>query len=147
MIHSISSADKASKPCLSRRPSAARKFFTIWTYFSMLIEISPFRLHQVCPTESDVRTHLSRAKSHRRRSITALSRSDRAGSDLRHASIDGEVHTGDVRTFIGSKEHDCCRDFLGHASATHWDLCGELCDRLLGLFSGKARRRSQGWGI
>ena len=63
------------------------------------------------------------------------------GSDLRHASIDGEIHTGDVRTFIGSKEHDCCRDFLGHASATHWDLRGELCGRLLGLFSGKARRR------
>ena len=63
------------------------------------------------------------------------------GSDLRHASIDGEIHTGDVRTFIGSEEHDCCRDFLGHASATHWDLRGELCGRLLGLFSGKARRR------
>src|ERR1700733_10578764 len=46
MIHSISSADNASKPCLSRRPSAARKFFTIWTFFSMLIEISPFPLHQ-----------------------------------------------------------------------------------------------------
>src|SRR5450755_1618574 len=40
MIHSISSADNASKPCLSRRPSAARKFFTTWTFFSMLIEIS-----------------------------------------------------------------------------------------------------------
>src|SRR5580698_6032154 len=46
MIHSISSADNASKPCLSRRPSAARKFFTIWTFFSMLIEIPPFPLHQ-----------------------------------------------------------------------------------------------------
>src|ERR1700733_13948704 len=44
MIHSISSADNASKPCLSRRPSAARKFFTIWAFFSMLIEISPFLL-------------------------------------------------------------------------------------------------------
>jgi|SRR5579863_10337925 hypothetical protein len=32
--------------CLSR-PSAARKFFTIWTFFSVLIEISPFPLHQV----------------------------------------------------------------------------------------------------
>src|SRR5580658_10508836 len=63
------------------------------------------------------------------------------GSDLRHASIDGEIHTGDVRTLIGSKEHDCCRDFLGHASAAHWDLRGELCGRLLGLFGGKACRR------
>src|SRR3979411_877518 len=54
MIHSISSADNASKPCLSRRPSAARKFFTIWTFFSMLIEISPFPSHHVCPIESDV---------------------------------------------------------------------------------------------
>src|ERR1700688_263234 len=49
-------------------------------------------------------------------------------SDLRHAPIDGEIHTGDVRTFIGREERDCCRDFLGHASATHWDLRGELCD-------------------
>src|SRR3984957_17758615 len=40
MIHSISSAANASKPCLSRRPSAAKKFFTIWTFCSMLIEIS-----------------------------------------------------------------------------------------------------------
>ena len=63
------------------------------------------------------------------------------GSDLRHASIDGEIHTGDVRTFIGGEEHDCSRDFLGLASATHWDLRGELGGRLLGLFSGKARRR------
>src|SRR5580693_8516258 len=47
MIHSISSADNASEPCLSRRPSAARKFFTIWTFFSMLIEISPFPIHRI----------------------------------------------------------------------------------------------------
>src|ERR1700677_3213176 len=47
MIHSISSADNASKPCLSRRPSAARKFFTVWTFFSMLIETSPFPLHRI----------------------------------------------------------------------------------------------------
>src|SRR5271167_323024 len=40
MIHSRSSATNASRACLSRRPSAARKFFTIWTFFSMLIEIS-----------------------------------------------------------------------------------------------------------
>src|SRR6201998_1048536 len=38
MIHSISSAHNASKPCLSRRPRAAKKSFTIWTFFSMLIE-------------------------------------------------------------------------------------------------------------
>src|SRR5579863_3243274 len=69
------------------------------------------------------------------------------GSDLRHASIDGEIHTGDVRTFIGGEERDCCRDFLGHASAAHWDLRGELCDCLLGLFSGEARRRRQGRGV
>src|SRR5580692_8353422 len=48
MIHSRSSADNASRSCLSRRPSAARKFFTIWTFFSVLIEISPFALHRVC---------------------------------------------------------------------------------------------------
>src|SRR6202051_2801685 len=108
MIHSISSADNASKPFLSRRPSAAKKSFTIWTFSCVLIEISPSALSVL---------------------------------DLRHASIDGEIHTGDVRTFIRGEEHDCCRNFLGHASATHWDLRGELCGRLLGLFSGKARRR------
>jgi len=63
------------------------------------------------------------------------------GSDLRHASIDGKIYTGDVRAFIGGEERDCCGDFLGHASAAHWDLRGELCDCLRGLFSGKARRR------
>ena len=63
----------------------------------------------------------------------------RGGSDsLRHASIDGEIHAGDVRTFIGGEERDGSRDFLWLAPATHWDLRGELCDRLLDLFSGKA---------
>src|SRR6202140_1635049 len=47
MIHSISSADNASKPCLSRRPSAAKKSFTIWTFSCVLIEISPFPLHRI----------------------------------------------------------------------------------------------------
>src|SRR5580704_18727019 len=42
--------------------------------------------------------------------------------DLRHAAIDGEIHAGDVRTFIGSKEHDDCRDFLGLASAAERNL-------------------------
>ena len=61
--------------------------------------------------------------------------------DLRHAPIDGEIYSGDVRTFIGSEERDGSRDFLWIAPATHWDLRGELFDRLLGLFSGKASRR------
>ena len=52
-------------------------------------------------------------------------------SDLRHASIDGEIHAGDVRTFIGGEEHDGGRDFLGLASAAHRNLRGELGDRLL----------------
>src|SRR5882724_10583131 len=60
------------------------------------------------------------------------------GSDLRHASIDGEIHTGDVRAFIRGEEHDCGSDFLGLAPATHWDLRGELGDRLLDLFRGEA---------
>src|SRR5471032_3253504 len=77
----------------------------------------------------------------------AVSHASAPGSDLRYASIDGEIHTGDVRTFIGGEERDSCRDFLGHASAAHWDLRGELCDCLLGLFSGEARRRSQGRGV
>src|ERR1700689_3934202 len=77
----------------------------------------------------------------RSRVRTKVQEATAPGSELRHASLDSEIHTGDVRTFIGSKEHDCCRDFLGHASATHGDLRGELCGRLLGLFSGKAGRR------
>src|ERR1700727_843721 len=69
------------------------------------------------------------------------------GSDLRHASIDGEIYAGDERTFLGGEERDGSRDFLRLASATHWDLRGELCDRLLDLFSGEACRRRQGRGI
>src|SRR6202044_1184833 len=61
------------------------------------------------------------------------------GSDLRHASIDGEIHTGDVRTFIGSEEHDGSSDFLGLASAAERNFRGELGCRLFHLFSGEAR--------
>jgi hypothetical protein len=39
-------ADSDSKACLSRRPIAAKKSFTIWTFFSMLIEISPLPFHR-----------------------------------------------------------------------------------------------------
>src|ERR1700676_1318534 len=45
MIHSISSADNASRPCLSW-PIAANKSFTIWTFSCVLIEISPFPLYR-----------------------------------------------------------------------------------------------------
>src|ERR1019366_5357174 len=37
MIHSISSADNASRLCLSPRPIAAKKSFTTWTFFCVLI--------------------------------------------------------------------------------------------------------------
>src|SRR5471030_2989801 len=47
MIHSISSADNASRPRLSLRPIAAKKSFTIWTFSCVLIEISPFPLHRL----------------------------------------------------------------------------------------------------
>ena len=43
-------------------------------------------------------------------------------SDLGHASIDGEIHAGDVRTFIGGEERNGSRDFLWFAPATHRDL-------------------------
>src|ERR1700721_1829124 len=56
------------------------------------------------------------------------------GSDLRHASIDGEIHTGDVRTFIGSRESDCCRVLLGVAAAAEWSLRRESSSRLFDLF-------------
>jgi hypothetical protein len=36
-----------------------------------------------------------------------------AGSDLGHASIDGEIHAGDVGAFVGSEERDGSRDFFG----------------------------------
>jgi hypothetical protein len=49
MIHSISSADNASKPRISRRPSAARKLFTIWTFSFMLIESLHFPYIRACP--------------------------------------------------------------------------------------------------
>src|ERR1700677_2379277 len=69
------------------------------------------------------------------------------GSDLRHASIDGEIHAGDERTFIGGEERDGSRDFLWLAPATHGNLRGELGGRLLGLLRGKARRLLEGWGL
>ena len=65
--------------------------------------------------------------------------SERVGSDLRHASIDGEVHAGNVRTFIGGEEQDGSCDFLGLASAAERNLRGELGRRLFYLFSGEAR--------
>src|SRR5882757_5073895 len=70
-----------------------------------------------------------------------------AGSDLRHAAIDGEIHAGDERTFIGGEERDGSRDFLWLAPATHWDLRGKLGGSLLGLLRGKARRCRQGGGL
>src|SRR6266702_4143826 len=47
MVHSISSATNASRPCLSPRPIAAKKSFTIWTFSCVLIEISPFLLQRI----------------------------------------------------------------------------------------------------
>src|ERR1039457_410919 len=46
-IHSISSATNANTRCLSPLPIAAKKSFTTWTFFSILIEISPFPLHRI----------------------------------------------------------------------------------------------------
>src|SRR6202521_138789 len=57
MIHSISSADNASSPCLSPRPIAAKKSFTVWTFSSMLIESLRFRYIgscEVCDHDSSV---------------------------------------------------------------------------------------------
>src|SRR5579872_878176 len=48
MIHSISAVTNDSRRCLSPLPIAAKKSFTTWTFFSVLIEISPFALHRVC---------------------------------------------------------------------------------------------------
>src|SRR5450755_3022169 len=48
MIHSISSADNASSPCLSPRPIAAKKSFTVWTFSSMLIKSLRFRYIGSC---------------------------------------------------------------------------------------------------
>ena len=59
-------------------------------------------------------------------------------SDLCHASIDGEIDAGDVRTFIGSKEHDDGRNFVGLASAAKRNLRGEMSYRLFDLFRGEA---------
>src|SRR6202035_2926448 len=61
------------------------------------------------------------------------------GSDLRHTSIDGEIDTGDERTFIGGEEQNGGSDFFGLASAAERNFRGELTGRLFHLFSGKAR--------
>src|ERR1700682_1260742 len=57
MIHSISSATNARRPCLSPLPIAAKKSFTIWTFSSMLIESLRFRYIgscDVCDHDSSV---------------------------------------------------------------------------------------------
>src|SRR4051794_2868550 len=102
MIHSMSSATSASRPSLSPRPIAAKKSFTVCTFFSVLIRF----------LRSRVRTQVREATA--------------PGSDLRHASIYGEIHAGDERTFNGGEERDGGRDFLGLAPATHWYLRGKL---------------------
>src|SRR5271156_1911612 len=50
MIHSISSATNASRSCSLRLPIAAKKSFTIWTFFSMLIKPLP----SLTSSESDL---------------------------------------------------------------------------------------------
>ncbi len=64
---------------------------------------------------------------------------DRAGSDLHHASIDGKLHAGNVRTFIGGKKHHGGCNFLRFTSATERNLRDELFGRLLGLFGSETR--------
>src|ERR1700712_5538364 len=39
----MSSAEIASRPCLSPRPIAAKKSFTIWTFSCVLIDIAPLQ--------------------------------------------------------------------------------------------------------
>src|SRR6202161_320335 len=75
----------------------------------------------------------------RRRVRTKVREATAPGSDLRHASIDGEIYAGDERTFIGGEEHNGGCDFLGLASAPERNLRGELSCRLFCLFSGEAR--------
>jgi len=59
--------------------------------------------------------------------------------DLRHAAIDGEIHAGDVRTFVRGEEHDSGRNFVGLTSAAKWNLRYELVGRMLGLLRSEAR--------
>jgi len=72
------------------------------------------------------------------RTVTTATDEGLSELHLRHAAVDGEIHAGSVRAFIRGEEQDGCRDFLGLAPATHWDLRGELGDRLLDLFRGEA---------
>src|SRR4030088_1824301 len=55
MVHSISSATNASRPCLSPRPIAAKKSFTIWTFSRVLIKTSPFLGSIVSDAADEVR--------------------------------------------------------------------------------------------
>jgi hypothetical protein len=70
---------------------------------------------------TDRRSHATSADEpnfHGRFSDLALT----PGSDLRHASIDSEIHAGDEGAFIGGEKRDGSRDFFWLAPATHWDL-------------------------
>src|SRR6201993_4872960 len=72
------------------------------------------------------------------RRLTAPGTICTAVSDLGHAPIDGEIYTGDVRSFIGGKEQNCGCNFLRFTSATEWNLGNELGRRLLGLLRSEA---------
>ena len=193
MIHSMSSATSASRASLSPRPIAAKKSFTVWMFFSVLMASSPFSSGRIArdPIACDVSllvaglSHVeisvvsTGARSAERRDLLSTisgflwreglsarafgSRSRRReqpyakalllvgcrvhqsnltrslkisrpqlfpractssppSSDLRHAAIDGQIHAGDVGTFIGGEERDGSRDFLRLAPATHRDL-------------------------
>src|SRR6195952_2722397 len=51
----MSSAEIASRPCLSPRPIAAKKTFTIWTFSCVLIDISPLQDRiKICDHDSSV---------------------------------------------------------------------------------------------
>src|ERR1700712_5631964 len=54
----MSSAEIASRPCLSPRPIAAKKTFTIWTFSCVLIDISPLQDRiKICDHDSSVELH------------------------------------------------------------------------------------------
>src|SRR6202521_4202925 len=62
-----------------------------------------------------------------------------SGLDLRHASIDGKLHAGNVRTFIGGEKHHGSRNFFRLTSPTERNLRDKLLGSLLGLFGSEAR--------
>src|SRR5580698_7668708 len=104
MIHSISSADNASRACISPLRIAAKKSFTIWTFSCVLIAISPFPANQL---DSVIERLLPPARDENVMNLKTI-----------HTTRNGNLITRNPRCVIGSKKYGSFRNIFGLTSTT-----------------------------